>query len=288
MVSIVVCSIKPELLDIFKENVASTIGDCEYEVLAIDNRERKWPIAKAYNEGARSARYPYLLFAHEDIEFLNPDWGKTISLKLAEDDCGVIGFAGATYRAAAISGWAPSDKDFCRTNFHLIDRKGNMVHDRVNMNSGFEQVLTIDGMAMFVRKDVWEKFPFDEEHLKGFHCYDIDFSMQIAKKYRNYVCGTVDVLHKSNGSYDASWIDATFRIMRTKWNKMQIDNLEHPDAQTTAKIHEDLLWVALKMAWKHKSMHYESIVKEYRKLPWSYKHLNRSLRLFFKYGSLPA
>lgn len=33
---------------------------------------------------------------------------------------------------------------------------------------------------MFVRKDVWAKYPFDEELLTGFHCYDLDFTLQIA------------------------------------------------------------------------------------------------------------
>lgn len=59
MVSIIICSVSPLLLEDLKQNIAQTIG-VEYEIIAIDNREKRWPIAKAYNYGAQQAKYPYL------------------------------------------------------------------------------------------------------------------------------------------------------------------------------------------------------------------------------------
>ena len=61
MVSIIICSVSPLLLEDLKQNIAQTIG-VEYEIIAIDNREKHWPIAKAYNYGAQQAKYPYLFF----------------------------------------------------------------------------------------------------------------------------------------------------------------------------------------------------------------------------------
>ena len=43
---------------------------------AIDNREKQWPIARAYNEGASRAHYPFLFFVHEDVKFHSVGWGK--------------------------------------------------------------------------------------------------------------------------------------------------------------------------------------------------------------------
>ena len=87
MFSIIICSISPERLLQVKKNIQETIGT-EHEFIAIDNRETKWPIAKAYNEGAKRARYPYLFFVHEDVRFHSQDWGKVIAGKLEEPDCG--------------------------------------------------------------------------------------------------------------------------------------------------------------------------------------------------------
>lgn len=88
MVSIIICSVSPHLLKDLQQNIAQTIG-VEYEIIAIDNREKHWPIAKVYNYGAQQAKYPYLFFVHEDIRLLSDKWGELIISKLAEPDCGV-------------------------------------------------------------------------------------------------------------------------------------------------------------------------------------------------------
>lgn len=41
MVSIIICSVSPLLLEDLKQNIAQTIG-VEYEIIAIDNREKRW------------------------------------------------------------------------------------------------------------------------------------------------------------------------------------------------------------------------------------------------------
>ena len=48
MVSIIICSVSPHLLKDLQQNIAQTIG-VEYEIIAIDNREKHWSIAKVYN-----------------------------------------------------------------------------------------------------------------------------------------------------------------------------------------------------------------------------------------------
>ena len=84
----------------------------------------------------------------------------------------------------------------------------------------------------FVRKEVWKAYPFDEKMLTGFHCYDVDFSLQIAvsKRYRNYVCCSpeVQVEHLSEGNYNRNWCQDTVRMYNRKWNvilTIKIDDL---------------------------------------------------------------
>ena len=65
MLSIIVCSVSPKKLEDFKANVEKTIGIKEYEIIAIDNRADKNPIAVVYNKGARLAKYPNLLLIRQ-------------------------------------------------------------------------------------------------------------------------------------------------------------------------------------------------------------------------------
>ncbi len=76
MLSIIICSISPERLQEISQNIHATIG-VEHEIIAIDNREKCWSIARAYNEGARQARYPYLFFVPQSCEWnFTSSWTK--------------------------------------------------------------------------------------------------------------------------------------------------------------------------------------------------------------------
>ena len=65
MLSIIICSVLPERLRKISQNIDETIG-VEYEIVTIDNREKCWSIARAYNEGARQAKYPNCLLYTSD------------------------------------------------------------------------------------------------------------------------------------------------------------------------------------------------------------------------------
>lgn len=188
MLSIIICSVSPERLEQVTRNIHDTIG-VDYEIIAIDNREKQWPIARAYNEGASRAHYPFLFFVHEDVKFHSVGWGKCIEKKLKEPDCGVIGFAGSKVKLKCYSGWGDVYKWDVIFYYQSVGTETQFRVASVTMEHPFKEVLVLDGFAMFVRKDVWAKYPFDEELLTGFHCYDLDFTLQIAadRCYKNYV-----------------------------------------------------------------------------------------------------
>lgn len=231
MLSIIICSISPERLQEISQNIHATIG-VEHEIIAIDNREKCWSIARAYNEGARQARYPYLFFVHEDVKFHSQDWGTVVAEKLAEPSCGVIGFAGTKIMFDCYSGWMQHRRFACTS---YLQKKGNVTaFTGFNVVQGewFAEVVAVDGFGMFVQKEVWKAYPFDEKMLTGFHCYDVDFSLQIAvsKRYRNYVCCSpeVQVEHLSEGNYNRNWCQDTVRMYNRKWNvilPIKIDDL---------------------------------------------------------------
>lgn len=224
MISIIICSVSPRLLKELEENIAQTIG-VEYEIVAVDNREKGWPIAKAYNYGAQQAKYPYLFFVHEDVKLLSNQWGNFIIPKLMEPDCGVVGFVGDKLRLACCGGWFQHCYKSTVSYFYQRMKEGGTLFlvENAYLDQPFQEVISLDGLGFFVRREIWAKYPFDEKLLTGFHCYDIDFSLQIASaNYKNYVCCSNQMLieHFSQGNFnDINWFSTTLRL-HEKWKDL--------------------------------------------------------------------
>lgn len=215
MLSIIVCSVNSAKLAKLKQNIADTIGEgIDYEIIAENNLAYpSRPIANVYNWAAAKAKYPFLLFIHEDAGFLSNGWFRKIESKLTEKDCGVIGFAGSKVMLSVPGGWF-MDPKWIVVN---IDQSGEYCCVNSGPSQPWNEVVALDGLAMFVRREVWQEFPFDEKLLTGFHCYDMDFSLTVARKYRNYVCGSVMAFHESRGNFDKSWLRETVRMYKEKW-----------------------------------------------------------------------
>lgn len=218
--SLIICSINPEQCADAVKSMEETAG-CRIEAIVIDNRERHWPIAKAYNEGAKQAKSEALLFVHEDVIFRENDWVKALLEKLAEPKTGVIGFSGSKVWAPVLSGCSLHD-DYTVDSYAWPQGERIISLSRCDRDDKtFVPVITVDGLAMAVRKDVWEKHPFDEVVLTGFHCYDVDFSLTLANAgYTNYVWRGIRPLHLSQGNFGAAWAKMTFYVWQNKWKNL--------------------------------------------------------------------
>ena len=94
---------------------------------------------------------------------------------------------------------------------------GRHLHAKNPGGTDFSPVVTLDGMCLVVRRDVWAATPFDGRTFPGFHCYDLDFTTAVfAAGRRNYVCNTVLVEHFSAGAYSYGWLEAPETYHR-KW-----------------------------------------------------------------------
>lgn len=289
MLSIIICSVSPERLQQISLNIQNTIG-AEYEIIAVDNREKKWSIACAYNYGARQARYANLLFVHEDVVFHSQDWGEFIGKKLQEPDCGIIGFAGSKTMMNSYGGWTQHNY-LWNTAFYFCSYNGKPTQlDALNVTlyDPYVHVAVLDGFALFVRREVWEEFPFDEELITGFHCYDIDFSLQVGRKYRNYVCGVyVWVEHLSSGNFGNDWVVDTIRLYRNKWKKQLPVAIEELELSSKCySVYEEItfyrfLFKVLRTSVPRKVK--TQILKEFWKRPLGLKHLGHCFSCTLKY-----
>ncbi|MCH5227054.1 MAG: hypothetical protein J1F16_04465 [Muribaculaceae bacterium] len=231
-ISVIVCSIHPEMAKDLQGNILSTCG-VDTEFIIIDNRHRGLSITAAYNEGAAKAKYDFLLFTHEDVKWMCGGWGSKIIAKLKEKNTGAIGMAGSDIRldAPSFHGWT-SIRGREITNYINTDTKHKRENDvtplimfRQGNRQGekFRETVTLDGLTIFTRKEVWEKIPFDEKMVTGFHGYDIDFALSLNHNgFHNFVWTDPEIYlwHFSKGSYDHNWYEDTLRLHNEKWHFM--------------------------------------------------------------------
>ena len=223
MISIIIASVKKELLEDVKQNISKTIG-LEYEVLEYENSQGQRGLCEIYNLGANEAKYPILCFMHEDIEIKTGDWGKKILEKFEDKSIGVIGLAGSAYKSVAPSGWGADGHKLCLNyqNYIQYFKRSNKesFHAYINpYNKWTVDVVAADGMWFCTTKEIALATKFDSAMLKGFHCYDLDYCFAVGQKHRVVVVYDVLISHFSEGGYDESWLEDTLKLHK-KWEKV--------------------------------------------------------------------
>jgi glycosyltransferase involved in cell wall biosynthesis len=224
MISIVICSINQEFFNQVEQSVATTIG-LPYEIIRINNTVTNFGICKAYNEGAKKAKYDYLCFMHEDILFKSNNWGNIlVDFFNARADVGLIGVAGSTYKSLVPSMWA---QGLFNTDYrNIIQRyKDGVPVSEANIKKGFNEVQTLDGVFLFTKKKIWGNHAFDEDNFDKFHCYDLDFSLQVGQHHKLFVCNEILIEHFSSGSLNKDWVEYSIRLSEKWKHRLPIGNL---------------------------------------------------------------
>lgn len=222
MISIIICSRSKEALKKVSDNIEQTIG-VNYEIIAISNEKGELGICQAYNNGAAKARYDIYCFMHEDVSFDTLDWGKRVCAHLENTKIGLLGIAGGDTKSLVPSSW-PSYIFECEANFiqhfKLEDKEPERIYKTATPDdpSSLKKVACIDGVWMCTRRDVFEKYQFDDKKLTGFHGYDIDYCLQVLSCYEVYVAFDVLLHHYSEGSFDKVWLNNAIRLS-DKWKR---------------------------------------------------------------------
>jgi hypothetical protein len=220
MISIIVSSKNPDFLCALSLNIAATIGNV-YEILAFDNRFEKKGLCEVYNRHAERAKYNIICFMHEDVFIHTAKWGESLLKLLADKSIGLVGISGAVFKSRYSGVWSSCDKNLYRTNSiqHFKNNKEPVAININKENNESAEVAIIDGVFMATRKDVFSSFSFDEKLLKGFHGYDIDYSLQVGQKYKLVVSYSILLEHLSEGTLSAQWLHDSMAIHK-KWKKI--------------------------------------------------------------------
>ena len=219
MISIIICSKNPAYLNALTQNISETIG-ISYELLAFDNRLSKKGIAAVYNSQAAKARYETLCFVHEDIVIHTVGWGMILKNLLANKSVGLVGISGAVFKSKYPGIWSSCETNLYRTNSiqHFKNSIEPVITNINPENATHENVVVIDGVFMATRKNIFLNNKFDEILLKGFHGYDIDYSIQIGQQYKVLVSFEILIEHLSEGILSPVWLKDSIHVHK-KWSK---------------------------------------------------------------------
>lgn len=81
----------------------------------------------------------------------------------------------------------------------------------------------LDGVFIAVRKSIWEKYKFNHKANKSFHGYDIEFSLDVSRNYKNRVTNKILLTHFSEGSPSKDWFLQLIRIYQESSLKFDTD-----------------------------------------------------------------
>lgn len=234
MISIVICSRSNSIPLSLQRSISATIG-VEYELVVVDNSKNQFSIFQAYNVGVQKAKYPYICFLHEDVEFVADylDWGKSLIEILSHENTGVVGVAGSDIVTRIPAPWS----------FYRPAKKMNIIQGIKN-NQGelfFEQrclprgnsekclpVILLDGVFLAMRKQLFDEIAFDEKIL-GFHGYDFDITLQsYFLGYQNYVMyDNIRLKHFSLGNIDKKYYENLIKVFSKYEEKLSIAVVEN-------------------------------------------------------------
>ena len=202
-----------------RQNLSDTVSH-GFEVIGIENIG-SFSLAEAYNRGARQAQGAFLCFVHEDIIFCDKEWdGPVLARFEQKPDLGLIGVAGSQLRPDLPIGPFLGLAERDRATYRQPGPDLKMVEQRCTLRPDECAVRVLDGLFLFARREVWERFPFDE-NVKGFHFYDVDFSFRAANHYRVEVAPGLMIEHltisprteetRNESGYAGAWVEAALQ-----------------------------------------------------------------------------
>ncbi|PWC35730.1 glycosyltransferase [Azospirillum sp. TSO22-1] len=200
-VSVVVCSIDPAKFAAVSANLTAVLAGCEHEIIGIHDARS---LCEGYAHGLARSRGDILVFCHDDIKILTPDFAARLRAHLERFD--IVGPVGTTRMAGAswlYSGWP--------------HQHGIVVHAARGPNPFRVEVYgapaaavpgaqALDGLFLAGRRAAVEAVGFDAATFDGFHLYDMDFTFRAHRAgLRVAACPDLWMVHRSTGRMDTVW-----------------------------------------------------------------------------------
>jgi hypothetical protein len=186
--------VDPEKQKFIQRHYAELLRDQHHEVILIPDA---CSLAEGYNRGIERSRGDIVVFSHDDVEIVNPDFAARLCYRMRS--CDVAGVAGTDHLdrpAWHAMGW-PHVHGLCAS---IGDRVTTTIYDLPGGHRAPIQAL--DGLFLAVNRSVLDSIRFDEETFTGFHLYDLDFTYgAYLQGFRLDICSDMGIIHASSGDY---------------------------------------------------------------------------------------
>jgi GT2 family glycosyltransferase len=222
MISIIICSIDPGKFAAVSRNLADRLGDAPFEIIGIHDARS---LSEAYNRGIARSRGDILIFCHDDIEILTPDFHARICSHLQTYD--MVGCAGTSFLID--SKWAyagdpfihgivayPEDDAWPANRLFTVvwgGFKGAIVGD----------IQALDGLFLAANRRVLDAVRFDDATFDGFHLYDIDFSYAAhLAGFKLAIFKDIVIVHQSHGNFGDEWTPYADKFMQKYQGRLPV------------------------------------------------------------------
>jgi hypothetical protein len=198
-VSVIICSIVPAKFERISANYVDLLAGVPHEIIGIHDARS---LAEGYNRGIGKARGEILVFSHDDIEIVTPDFAAKLANRLAESD--LIGIAG-TDRVCGGS-WIDAGWPHVFGQVGLPVPNGVIASTYILRGASAAPMQALDGVFFACRRAVVDKIVFDERTFDGWHLYDLDFTYSAALAgFRISIGSDLLVMHQSGGNFGEAW-----------------------------------------------------------------------------------
>lgn len=257
--SVIICSVDPLKFAEASEMYGSLLAAFPHEILGIHDARS---LTEGYNRGLRQACGEIVIFSHDDILILDPDFACKISARLQDFD--ILGFVGARrlvseYWWGAGYPWlagAMACHSGMDINFSIWGTDSWPVADGIQ---------AIDGLCIMARQETAREIGFDETVFDGFHLYDLDFSFSAWRAGKKLgVCCDIPVIHASNGNYGKSHLKYGRRFLAKHQDVLPLSSprpQSPPKHEGRAALFSD--YRALLAAWKPEFLLRKSLFRRY-------------------------
>lgn len=220
-ISIIICSIQPARFERVCRNYHELLSNVPHEIIGIHDAKS---LCEGYNRGMLKAKGGILIFSHDDIEIVTPDFAARLMSHMGSHD--IIGVAGTTRLAGPAwvhAGWPYSHgqvgavhKTTGQLTVQAFDIRGTCTPN----------AQAIDGIFLAARRDVARRVGFDQTTFDGWHHYDLDFTFSAyLSGYRTAICNDICIVHESIGSWGADWQHYANSFMQKHGDKLPADGV---------------------------------------------------------------
>lgn len=199
-ISIIICSIEAGKFARISESYKYLLAGHPLEIIGIHDAKS---LAEGYNRGIQQSTGDILIFSHDDILIIDPDFPEKIISRLESYD--VLGFVGTS--RLITSTWFGAGQPYLHGVVSHARPKGAKLSINILGVSDWPvigDIKAVDGLCMIAKREVATGIGFDATTFDGFHLYDLDFSFSAYRAgYKLAVCCDIPIIHESTGQFDS-------------------------------------------------------------------------------------